>query len=241
MLGRQEQLLSIHNQLVGSDDRNNWNDIQINICVVLQSSIHKSPAMIAPFADRIMQNLLHLISSSGKNAGVLEDAFSTIGAVASALEVGFNKYMEAFSPFLFTALTSYEDWQVAQAAVYVTSDIARAIGDQITPQAQALMVSLVDLLRSPVVHRQVKPNAITTIGEIALAIGPAFGPYLEIVMGILSQAGSTAAASNDQSMVEFVWVMREAIVEAFIGILNGLKTADRKLHKLLVEVLLSDR
>lgn len=230
MLSRQEQLLSMHNQLVGIDDRNNWNDIQINICVVLQSSIHKSPAMIAPFADRIMTNLLSLVSAAGKHAGVLEDAFATIGALASALEAGFNKYLEAFVPYLFTALTSFEDWQVAQAAVYVASDIARAIGDQITPHAERLMVSLVDILRSPIVHRQVKPNAITTIGEIALAIGTGFNPYLETVMGILSQAGATAASSNDAAMIEFVWTMREAIVEAFIGILNGLKTTDRECY-----------
>lgn len=228
MLSRQEQLLGIHNQLVGMDDRNNWNDMQIHICVVLQSCIHKSPAMIAPFADRIMNNLLQLVSAAGKHAGVLEDAFATIGALASALEVGFNKYMEVFSPFLFTALASFDDWQVAQAAVYVTSDVARAIGDQITPYAQRLMVALVDILRSPVIHRQVKPNAITTIGEIALAIGSAFGPYVETVMGILSQAGASAAATGDTGMVEFVWTMREAIVEAFIGILNGLKVSDRE-------------
>lgn len=228
MLARQEQLLALHNQLVGIDDRNNWNDMQVNICVVLQSCIHKSPAMIAPFADRIMTNLLSLISAAGKHAGVLEDAFATIGALASAMEIGFNKYMEAFSPYIFTALASFDDWQVAQAAVYVASDVARAIGDQITPHAERLMVSLVDILRSPVVHRQVKPNAITTIGEIALAVGSAFGPYLETVMGILSQAGATAASSNDPAMMEFVWTMREAIVEAFIGILNGLKSADRE-------------
>jgi importin subunit beta-1 len=46
-------------------------------------------------------------------------------------------------------------------------------------------------------------------------------------MEILSQAGATAAAANDTAMLEFVWTMREAIVEAFIGIMNGLK-GDRK-------------
>jgi len=228
MLARQEQLLSMHNQLVGVDDRNNWNDLQINLCVVLQSVVHKSPAMIAPFGDRIMMNLLGLIQSSGKHAGVLEDAFSTIGSLASALEAGFVKYNDAFAPFLFSALTSFEDWQVAQAAVYVTSDIARAIGQEIAKYAEQIMVSLLEILRSPVIHRNVKPNAIATIGELALAVGPAFIPFLETTMSILSQAGSTAADATDSAMIEFVWQMREAIVEAFIGILNGLKPSNRK-------------
>ncbi|KAK8846795.1 hypothetical protein IAR55_005883 [Kwoniella newhampshirensis] len=223
MLARQEALMAMHNQLVGMDDRNNWNDMQVNICVVIQSFIRRSPALAAPFADRIMTNLLQLISSSGKHSGILEDAFATVGALAGALEAGFNKYMEAFAPFLFTALGSYEDWQVAQAAVYVSSDIARAINDSLTPYAERLMVALIELLRSPVVQRQVKPNAITTIGEVALAIGGGFQPYLDTTMTILSQAGSTAAAPGDETMMEFVQTMRESIVDAFIGIMNGLK------------------
>ena len=228
MLARQEALMSMQSQLVGIDDRNNWNDMQINLCVVLQSVIHKSPPMITPFADRIMTNLLQLISASVRTSGIMEDAFATVGALAGALEAGFNKYLEAFSTFLFSALSSYEDWQVGLAAVFVVSDISRAINDAIEPYAERIMVGLIDVLRSPVIHRQVKPNAITAIGEVALAIGSAFAPYLQTTMDILSQAGATAASVNDVVMIEFVWTMREAIVDAFIGILNGLKISDRE-------------
>lgn len=228
MLARQEALMAMHNQLVGADDRNNWNDMQINLCVVLQSATSKSPAMMAPFADRMMTNLLQLISMSGKHAGVLEDAFSAVGTLAGALDAGFNKYMEALAPFVFTALSSYDDWQVGQAAVYLTSDISRAINDAVTPYAERIMVGLIEILRSPVIHRQVKPNAITSVGEIALATGDGFIPFLQPTMDILSQAGATAAAANDTAMLEFVWTMREAIVDAFIGIMNGLKSSNRK-------------
>ena len=224
MLARQEALLAMHDQLVGIDDRNNWNDMQINICVVLQSVISRSPAMVAPVADRLMTNLLRLISAAGKQSGVLEDAFATVGALAGALESGFTKYLEAFAPFLFNALASYEDWQIGQAAVFVVSDIARAINEAITPLAERTMVALIDILRSSVIHRSVKPNAITAIGELALAIGPAFVPYLQGTMDILSQAGSTALPPDDFVMIDFIWTMREAIVDAFIGIMNGLRS-----------------
>ncbi|ORY27809.1 importin beta-1 subunit (Karyopherin beta-1 subunit) [Naematelia encephala] len=226
MLARQEALLSMHNQLVGSDDRSNWNDMQINICVVLQSIIAKSPAMVAPLADRIMTNLISLFQTAGRHSGVLEDAFATVGAMASTLEAGFTKYLEAISPFLFNALASYEDWQAGQAGVYLTSDVARAVNDALTPYAERIMVGLVDILRSPVIQRQVKPSAISAIGEVALAIGGAFTPFVPTTMEILSQAGQTAATVDDPAMLEFVWQMREAIVDAFIGILNGLKVAD---------------
>lgn len=226
MLRRQEALLGMQNQLVGMDDRNNWNDMQINICVVIQAFIQKSPALVQPYADQIMTNLLTILSSSAKHGAVLEDLLATIGALAGALEGGFIKYMEAFSGFLLAALQAVEDYQVVQAAVYCVSDVSRAIQDQLVNYAERIMVALIAILRSPVIHRQVKPTAITAIGEVALAIGPAFTPYLDTTMSILSQAGATTASSTDLALNEFVWTMREAIVDAFIGIMNGLRTGD---------------
>jgi importin subunit beta-1 len=35
VLQRMEQLLSIQNQIVGVDDRNNWNELQSNLCGVI--------------------------------------------------------------------------------------------------------------------------------------------------------------------------------------------------------------
>ncbi|XAO21794.1 hypothetical protein I312_100550 [Cryptococcus bacillisporus CA1280] len=225
-IARQEALMAMHNQLVGMDDRNNWNDMQINNCVVIAAFIRRSPALAAPFADRIMTNLIQLISASGKQSGVLEEAFSTIGGLASALEAGFNKYMEAFAPYIITALGSHEDYSVAQAGVFITSDIARSINESLQPYAESLMSSLIELLRSPIVARQVKPHAISAIGEVALAIGSGFKPFLEATMAILSQAGSTSAPAGDEAMMDFVQTMRESIVDAFIGIMNGFKDSE---------------
>lgn len=230
MITRQEQLMGMQAQLVGSDDRNNWNDMQIQICVVLQSVINKSPPMVAPFADRIMTNLLSLISSAGRLSGVLEDAYATVSALSTALEAGFAKYLEAFTPFMFSALGLYEDWQVAQAAVFAVSDISRSVGEAMSPYTQQIMVALVELLQSPQIVRSVKPHAVTAMGELAMAVGNSFIPFLDTIMNILSQAGASAAGSNSDADIEFVWNMRESIVDAFIGILNGLKGSNRELN-----------
>ncbi|WVQ84051.1 hypothetical protein IAT38_006196 [Cryptococcus sp. DSM 104549] len=235
-LARGEALLGMQDQLLGMDDKNNWSDMQLNNCVILTAFVHRSPAMAAPFADRIMTFLIQLITSTGKQSGVLEEAFSTAGAIATALEPTFVKYMEAFSPFVFTALNTYEDQAVAQSAVFVIADIARAINEALQPYAQPILVGLIELLRSPVVHRSVKPNAITAIGEVAMAVGGGFLPFLETTMSILSQAGSTAAPPGDEVMIEFVQTMRESIVDAFIGIMNGLKETDGGAQAMLAYV-----
>lgn len=35
ILERMEHLLNLHNQIVGVDDRNNWNELQSNLCSVV--------------------------------------------------------------------------------------------------------------------------------------------------------------------------------------------------------------
>lgn len=229
MLNRQERYLAAQNQLVGADDRQNWNNVQSSICTVIQAVVHRTPQSILPVADRIMTNLANIIQSPNRGAGVVEDAFAVVGELAGALESGFVKYLEPFSGFLFASLEALDDSHVTQAGVYLVSDISRSVNEALAPYTESLLQLIVGILRSPVVSRDVKPSAITAIGEIAMAVGSGFVPYLNLIMEMLSQAGATSAQSNDMALVEFVWTMRESIVDAFIGIMNGLKIGDREL------------
>jgi importin subunit beta-1 len=228
MLNRQERYIAAQNQLVGADDRQNWNNVQSSICTVIQAAINRNPQSILPQSDRVMNNLAQIIQSPNRGAGVVEDAFAVVGEIAGGLEGEFVKYIEPFSGFLFAALEALEDSHVTQAGIYLVSDISRSVNEAFAPYAERTLQRIVNILRSPVVHREVKPSAITAIGEIAMAIGSGFVPYLVLIMEILSQAGATTANPDDMAMVEFVWTMRESIVDAFIGIMNGLKIGDRE-------------
>jgi importin subunit beta-1 len=75
-------------------------------------------------------------------------------------------------------------------AVGLIGDIARALGDQSTQYASPFMTVLLENLQSEVLNRNVKISILSCFGDIALAIGPAFEPYLETTMGVLRQAGS---------------------------------------------------
>ena len=227
LLERMEQLLGIQNQLLGTDDRANWNELQSNLCSAITSVIRRLGREIKPLADRIMTILLSLISTSGKHSTVLEDAFLAIGSLTSALEVDFQPYLEAFMPFLYQALKSHEEYQLCSISVGLIGDICRGLGEGSAPYCNNFMNVLLENLASPLLHRSVKPPILSAFGDIGLAIGGQFEPYLPVTMQVLQQAGGMMPDPNNYDLIDYVATLRESILEAYIGIISGLKSSDK--------------
>ncbi|GAA5845418.1 hypothetical protein JCM11251_005067 [Rhodosporidiobolus azoricus] len=227
VLERSEALLAMQGQLVGADDRNNYNELQVNVCSIVTSIVRRLGSEIQPLADRIMTLLLQLIQSAGKQSPVLEDAFIAVGAVTAALESGFQNYLTAFLPFLSNAIGAHEEYQLCSIAVGLIGDICRALGEASLPYCQSFMEGLLAALQSPVLHRSVKPPILSCFGDIALAVGPAFEPFLETTMGVLSQAGAMRADPTNYDLVDYVNTLREGILEAYTGIVGGVKTGGK--------------
>ncbi|KAF8658436.1 hypothetical protein AX16_001987 [Volvariella volvacea WC 439] len=232
ILQRMEQLLALQNQIVGVDDRNNWNELQSNFCSVVICVIRKLNEGIQPLADRIMTLILQLIQASGKTSTVLEDAFLVVGSLASALETNFSPYISVFLPFLYPALKAHEDTQLCTVAVGIIGDISRALGEQSAQYANPFMTVLLENLQSEILNRNVKISILSCFGDIALAIGPAFEPYLITTMSVLTQAGSVEPNPLDYDLLDYVSQLREGILEAYTGIVTGLKKTE-KAHLLL--------
>ncbi|KAI0270716.1 karyopherin Kap95 [Gloeopeniophorella convolvens] len=227
ILDRMEHLLNVQNQILGADDRNNWNDLQSNLCSVTVSVIRKLGAGIQPLADRIMTLVLQLIQSAGKTSTVLEDAFLVVGSLSAAIEVKFAPYIPAFLPFLYPALKAYDDTQLCTVAVGIIGDITRALGDQTEQYAQAFVTVLLENLSSDVLNRNVKISILSCFGDIALAVGPKFEPYLETAMTVLRQAAALQADPLNYDSIDYIINLREGILEAHTGIITGFKNTDR--------------
>ncbi|PCH43053.1 ARM repeat-containing protein [Wolfiporia cocos MD-104 SS10] len=227
ILHRMEHLLNMQNQIVGVDDRNNWNDLQSNFCSVLISIVRKLGDGIQPLADRIMTLILQLLQSSAKTSTVVEDAFLVVGSVASSLEQRFAPYTQAFLQFLYPALKAHEDSQLSTVAIGVIGDISRALGEQSVQYAGAFVTVLLENLQSDVLDRNVKVPILSCFGDIALAIGPAYEPYLATTMTVLRQAGSIQANPLDVDFSDYVQALREGIMEAYTGIVTGFKNTEK--------------
>ena len=56
------------------------------------------------------------------------------------------------------------------------------------PHLSPFHCPFLSFLKNPAVHRSIKPQILSTIGDIALSIGANFKAYLNIVFQILKQA-----------------------------------------------------
>lgn len=56
-----------------------------------------------------------------------------------------------------------------------------------------------------------------------MAIGPNFAKYFEVVIATLNQASVTTVDKSDYDMVDYLNELREGCLEAYIGIIQGLK------------------
>lgn len=225
ILERQEQLNGMATQLVGADDRNNWSELQTNLCSVLQAITRRLGKEILPMSDRIMTSLLTTIQNCGRQSEALEDAFMAVGSVITALEGEFEKYLSAFAPFLSEGLRRHEETQLCKTSVGIVGDICRALGKNANTYAGDFMNVLFDNLQSKMLSRDVKPTILSSFGDIALGIGAGFEPYMVTTMAVLQQASISLGSQQltDFDMVDFLTTLREGIAEAYVGIVGGLR------------------
>jgi importin subunit beta-1 len=93
-----------------------------------------------------MTLLLQVLSSLPPKSSVPDAIFATVGAVASAVEEYFAKYMESFTPFLYGALSNQEEPGICAMAVGLVSDITRALNEKVQPYCDTFMNYMLNLL-----------------------------------------------------------------------------------------------
>jgi importin subunit beta-1 len=108
-------------------------------------------------------------------------------------------------------------------------DLCRALEDKILPYCDGIMTQLLKDLSSNQLHRSVKPPIFSCFGDIALAIGENFEKYLIYAMPMLQSAAdlSAHATAADDEMLDYTNQLRNGILEAYSGILQGFKSSPK--------------
>ncbi|CAL9750402.1 unnamed protein product [Musa acuminata subsp. burmannicoides] len=220
-------------QKLSSDEREKQNELQGLLCGCLQVIIQKLGAAettkygFMQYTDQIMDLFLRVFAC--RNATVHEEAMLAIGALAYATGTNFLKYMQGFYPYLEMGLQNFEEYQVCAITVGVVGDLCRALEDKILPFCDGIMTQLLKDLSSNQLHRSVKPPIFSCFGDIALAIGENFEKYLIYAMPMLQSAAelSAHAVADDDDILEYTNQLRNGILEAYSGILQGFKSSPK--------------
>jgi len=226
ILQRLQQVLQMESHIQNQNDRAQFNDLQSLLCATLQSVLRKVEAEHAPqISDTIMTALLQMFQSSAQSraGGVQEDALMAVATLVEVLNDGFLKYMDAFKPFLLVGLKNIAEYQVCHAAVGLVGDICRALGSKVSLFSDEIMEVLMTNLSDQSVHRTVKPQILSVFGDMALAMGPVYIKYLDHVMETLCQASQCQVDRSDFDMLDYLNELREGCLEAYTGIIQGLK------------------
>ncbi|CAA6672973.1 unnamed protein product [Spirodela intermedia] len=122
-------------------------------------------------------------------------------------------YLPGFYPYLEKGLQNFEEYQVCSITVGVVGDLCRALEDQILPFCDGIMTQILKDLSSSQLHRSVKP--------------PIFEKYLIYAMPMLQSAADLTVhvPTGDEEMLEFTNQLRNGILEAYSGILQGFKSS----------------
>lgn len=227
VLQRLEATVPMQSQVVSVEDKLTLEEIQTSLTSVVMAIIQRLETEIKPQADRIMQLMLQLLGSVGPKSSVPDTVFACVGALSSAVEDDFAKYMEPFSNFLYAALANQEEPAICAMAIGLVSDIARALNEKIQPFCDALMNHLLNDLRSSTLGNQFKPAILQCFGDIAQAIGGAFETYLSVVAQVLQQAATISVPDNSFEMLDYVVSLREGIMDAWSGALLAMRAGNK--------------
>ncbi|KAH8434214.1 karyopherin beta [Aspergillus melleus] len=222
IIQRLQHTVSMQQQVVSVEDRITMEEMQTSLTSVLLAIVQRLETEIKPQADHIMTVAIQVLNTVPPKSSVPDVVFATVGALASALEDDFVKYMESFVPFLYNALGNKEEPALCAMAIGLVSDIARALNDKVQPFCDTFMNYLLENLSTST--NQLKPAILETFGDIAQAIGTNFTKYLPTVAQVLNQASQvTTSPDVNIEMLDYVVSLREGIMDAWGGILLSYK------------------
>eukprot|EP01038_Epipyxis_sp_PR26KG_P008524 gene8524-11521_t len=200
---------------------------QSSLCILIGEISKKlDPNDLAPFSDRIMQLLFQVFGAASAIAH--EDAYMAIGFFAEKMEGNFLRYMTFLQPLLVAGLKNIEEHQVCTVSVGLVGDLCRALSSAILPFCDEIMRCLLELLQSVTLNRAVKPHVIAVFSDIAMAIEGDFERYVAVILGILKQAGEVNIDTDDEDLIEYINLLRSSILDAYTGIIQGLKSSNKQ-------------
>ncbi|NXY23882.1 IMB1 protein, partial [Atrichornis clamosus] len=215
IMERLQQVLQMESHIQSTSDRIQFNDLQSLLCATLQNVLRKVQHQDAlQISDVVMASLLRMFQSTAGSGGVQEDALMAVSTLVEVLGGEFLKYMDAFKPFLGIGLKNYAEYQVCLSAVGLVGDLCRALQSNILPFCDEVMQLLLE--------------------NLGVSLFPAHHPGEGVEIPKGCSQGLTPSpcglSQSDYDMVDYLNELREGCLEAYTGIIQGLKGDQENVH-----------
>ncbi|KAG0655239.1 karyopherin beta [Maudiozyma exigua] len=228
VLDKLGQTMTVNEETLNVEDAQSLQELQSNVLTVLAAVIRKSPQSIQDVSDMLMDLFIKLLQK--KDASFIEDdVFFAISALSMSLGKGFQKYLEAFSPFLVQALNQVES-TVAITAVGFIADISNSLEEDFKQYAGSFMNVLGQILSNSNARKELKPAILSVFGDIASNIGSDFIPYLEDVMALCVAAQNTKPENGTLDALDYNLKILESVLDAYVGIVGGLHDTPQAIY-----------
>ncbi|NXN73311.1 IMB1 protein, partial [Himantopus himantopus] len=238
IMERLQQVLQMESHIQSTSDRIQFNDLQSLLCATLQNVLRKVQHQDAlQISDVVMASLLRMFQSTAGSGGVQEDALMAVSTLVEVLGGEFLKYMDAFKPFLGIGLKNYAEYQVCLAAVGLVGDLCRALQSNILPFCDEVMQLLLENLGVSVylLISQLVTVGLHTEKKVGGGRSRSVRHALKIsavhtASGTLLQRAFLLPFQSDYDMVDYLNELREGCLEAYTGIIQGLKGDQENVH-----------
>jgi importin subunit beta-1 len=124
--------------------------------------------------------------------------------------------------FVIDGCRTISSYELCIVSVGVVSDLCAAVGKEIQPYCDDIISALTYCLQDATANRDIKPVVFSCVGEIAMAIGAQFAPYVPTLTRFLLQASQAQAHPDDPVMSDFINRLRFSILDSYSGIILGL-------------------
>ena len=196
-----------------------------SICLpLLYAALDRLPrSNLAAIAAEVVGNVLTILSGPLTPESAGEDALLVLAKLIDGLGSGFEAYLGDATPVVIRAIKSVSDPAISTLALGTIGDLSRSCN--ILPHFQEIWTALWDVLQSDEADRSVKPALLSALGDVAVAIGQAFGPVFEataaLIRGAMEEAMANTADIDDPDDVDYITELRDGVLDAWTGLVQA--------------------
>eukprot|EP00817_Percolomonadidae_sp_ATCC50343_P002403 CAMPEP_0117432868 /NCGR_PEP_ID=MMETSP0758-20121206/12289_1 /TAXON_ID=63605 /ORGANISM="Percolomonas cosmopolitus, Strain AE-1 (ATCC 50343)" /LENGTH=814 /DNA_ID=CAMNT_0005223081 /DNA_START=246 /DNA_END=2688 /DNA_ORIENTATION=+ len=197
------------------------NQLITGLLTALEALITRLDVRINNYADAIMDLLMHILE---KIKGVPRHyAYLCIGSLAVVIGKHFQTYLNRFVPLWFNDMKNFHAIEDCTITLNLIQDISSGLKGDFKILENDIMEIVMNHLTNRDIDASLKPIVVSAVSEIALGLEMNIVPYIRRICPILEYLSSYKANPDNEEDVDYMNSLRESILIAYSGLIQGPK------------------